>query len=165
MHYFAYGSNMSLARLQARILSARRIATGVLAEHSLRFHKSGKDGSGKCDAFQTMDAGDRVIGAVFSIDPLEKPHLDTIEGLGFGYDEKSVTVLSASGIEYRASTYYATRIDASLKPFSWYRHHVLVGARESALPEDYIRRIEAVEYLDDPDRERDLLERALHTAR
>jgi len=165
MNYFAYGSNMSLARLQARVPSAHRIASAVLSAHSLRFHKSGQDGSGKCDAFHTLDDGDSVIGAVFRLDPLEKPGLDLVEGLGFGYAEKSVSVICPSGVEHRASTYYATAIDLSLKPFSWYRHHVLVGAMESALPDDYIRRIEAVDHVEDPDRARDRLERALHAAR
>ena len=38
LNYFAYGSNMSLARLRARIPSAEKVGSFMLREHSLRFH-------------------------------------------------------------------------------------------------------------------------------
>ena len=42
--------------------------------------------------------------------------------------------------------------------------NVLVGAREASLPEDYIREhITSVNTISDPDRDRDLRERALHS--
>ena len=41
MKYFAYGSNMSFARLQARVPSARSLGCYALRQHDLRFHKSG----------------------------------------------------------------------------------------------------------------------------
>ena len=48
--YFAYGSNMSQRRLQARVPSATFLGIGILLGHALAFHKiSKKDGSGKCD--------------------------------------------------------------------------------------------------------------------
>jgi hypothetical protein len=67
MKYFAYGSNMSLARLQARTPSARRLGTAVLESHDLRFHKAGKDGSGKCDVVHTGGA-ECVYGVLYEID-------------------------------------------------------------------------------------------------
>jgi len=39
LRYFAYGSNMSLARLRRRVPSARRIAVATLPGYRLRFHK------------------------------------------------------------------------------------------------------------------------------
>ena len=162
LNYFAYGSNMSLARLRARVPSAEKIGPFILAGHSLRFHKCGRDGSGKCDAFVTNNAEDTVVGVLFTIDAHEKAHLDRIEGLGCGYEHKWVCVSDGSGLEYKAATYYASSMDGTLKPYSWYKHHVLVGARESGLPVDYINTIERVEHLDDPDSSRDRLERAVH---
>jgi len=41
MKYFAYGSNMSLLRLRARVPSAERIGMFTLVEHALRFHTNG----------------------------------------------------------------------------------------------------------------------------
>ena len=160
--YFAYGSNMSLSRLRARAPSARRLGCYVLAAHALRFHKSGMDGSGKCDAFLTADPGDRVVGVVFAIDPAEKAWLDEAEGLGAGYNEKTVTVEGEAGERLVATTYWATHINEMLKPYSWYKHHVLIGAREAGLPVSYIERIESVECLEDPDNNRDSIERAIH---
>lgn len=162
LNYFAYGSNMSLARLRARVPSAEKIGSFILAGHSLRFHKRGRDGSGKCDAFVTNSAEDIIVGVLFTIDADEKAHLDRIEGLGCGYENKWVCVSDGGGLEYEAATYYASSVDGTLKPYSWYKHHVLVGARESGLPVDYIHAIERVEHLDDPDSSRDRLERAVH---
>ena len=163
MNYFAYGSNMSLARLQKRVPSAGKIGSCVLRGHVLRFHKQGKDGSGKCDAFETRNIDDYLIGVLFRIDSRQKARLDAIEGLGYGYEEKWVSVRHQSGAQYQAATYYATRIDGALKPYSWYKNHVLVGAREATLPEDYIGGIEAVEHIEDPDSMRDEIERAVHS--
>jgi hypothetical protein len=50
-----------------------------------------------------------------------------------------------------------------LKPYAWYVNHVLVGARETLLPEDYIqKKIAAIEAIEDADRVRDALQRGIH---
>jgi len=160
--YFAYGSNMSLARLGARITGAQRLGVYHLKEHDLRFHKIGLDGSGKGDAFYTADSQDTVIGTLFEIDLEAKLILDEIEG--WGYDTKEIVISNGLGEEATAFTYYATEMDVSLKPYSWYHQHIVIGAREAALPEHYITRIEAVESIPDPDQERDSLQRAIHSS-
>lgn len=160
--YFAYGSNMSLARLGARTPSARRLGCYTLTAHSLRFHKVGRDGSGKCDALFTGNPRDTVSGVLFDIDAAEKWRLDEAEGLGKGYDEKLVTLTGATGEIVTAITYHATSLDVNLRPYSWYKHHVVVGARESGLAEAYIRWLESVESIDDLNRERDSMERAIY---
>lgn len=146
---FCYGSNMSQRRLQARVPSARFATVGELPGYRLRFHKSARDGSAKCNAEETGNPNDRVTGVVFEIANTEKPDLDRHEALGFGYDEKQVELKTGKGY-LKAWMYYATRINDSLKPFHWYKDHVLIGARESGLPADYIAQIEAVESIDDP---------------
>lgn len=163
MYYFAYGSNMSLARLRGRVSSAERLGCFSLSEHVLRFHKSSKDGSGKCDAYFTSNTDDAIYGVVFKIDPLEKSALDKAEGLGLGYDEKEVTVVANDGTSLSAITYYATNFDESLKPYSWYVNHVLIGAREASLPAAYIdTKIATIEMVEDSDRKRDAKQRAIH---
>lgn len=155
MLYFAYGSNMSAARLTARIPSASALETGLLYEHTLAFHKPGrKDGTGKCDAHHTGALSDYLLGVIYRIDPDHRSSLDRIEGLGNGYTTKDVTVMSVSGKEIKAFTYIATNINNDLKPFHWYKHHVVHGARENNLPSDYIERILLVESIDDPDQDR-----------
>ena len=149
--YFSYGSNMSTPRLVQRIPSARFVSVASLRGHKLKFHKRGHDRSAKCDIEFTDRASDFVYGIVFKYLASEKPNLDLIEGLGNGYNEKVVTVMSLSGREYQSVTYFATDIDKSLKPFHWYKEHVVRGAVEHGLPVDYIRTIESIVSVPDPD--------------
>jgi gamma-glutamylcyclotransferase (GGCT)/AIG2-like uncharacterized protein YtfP len=152
--YFAYGSNMSSRRLQARVPAARVIGTATLAGHRLAFHKfSHVDLSAKCDAFASLDESDRVIGVLYELPRSQKPALDEVEGLGIGYDEKRVQVHGPDG-HVEAFMYAATRIDASVKPFHWYKQHVIFGAKEHALPDAYLAFIDSFESIDDPDPER-----------
>ena len=162
MYYFAYGSNIAPARILERISSAELVSRGYLLNHRLSFHKVGQDGSAKCDAFETGNIRDCVLGALYRIDPAEKEQLDQVEGLGNGYDEKEVTIMSDSGKRMTALTYYATNIDTTLKPFHWYKGHVLIGARENDFPDEYIEQYLSVESIDDPDIERAERELAIH---
>ncbi len=155
MLYFAYGSNMSAARLKERVPSASALETGFLYGHTLAFHKVGrKDGTGKCDAHHTGAPSDYLMGVIYRIDPDHLSSLDRIEGLGNGYKAKDVTIMSVSDKKIKAFTYIATNINEDLKPFHWYKHHVLCGARENNLPSDYIEKISLVESIDDPDQDR-----------
>ena len=145
--YFAYGSNMSTARLTARTPSARVVGRGRLPNHALRWHKRGRDGSGKCDvAFAGARSTAVVWGVLYRIDCAEKADLDRIEGLGVGYDEHEVVVVTEAG-EIAARTYVARpgAVDPALRPRQWYKAHVLAGAREHGLPAPYVEMIERVE--------------------
>ena len=153
MRYFAYGSNLLLARLRERTPSARRIERGKLSAHRLCWHKRGAlDGSGKCDAFLTGDAADMVWGALFEIADMERARLDTAEGLGRGYRDTQVRIETAHGM-LTAFTYVATpdAVDATLVPFDWYRDLVVAGARESGLPDPYVTALASVTAICDPD--------------
>ena len=163
MHYFSYGSNMSSKRLLERVPSAKKVGTGVLEKHVLRFHKVGKiDGTAKCDALETGDPDNTVYGVIYRICESEKSLLDQIEGLGNGYEEKRVCVRMECGNLLEAYTYYATHIDTALKPLGWYKEHVLRGAKEHGLPEAYIRAIESIEDDEDADKERHTKELAIY---
>jgi gamma-glutamylcyclotransferase len=160
--YFAYGSNMSSRRLKARLPSATVIGPGALDGHRLAFHKvSTKDGSAKCDIVESCS--EQVLGVLFEIDETEKPMLDQLEGLGNGYEEKAVNIGLRSGASMRAFAYSATNIDASLRPYTWYKHHVLEGAREARLPPAYMELLERVGAIQDPDKEREASELAIYS--
>ena len=154
MHYFAYGSNLSLRRLRARVPSATPLGNAVLYGHQLRFHKRGRDGSAKCDAITTLAPDQRVLGVVFDIASTHKSDLDLVEGVGQGYETKTVRVELAYGGWLEAFTYSATLIDPKLKPYDWYKAHVLRGALEHQLAADYIQSIQDIESIPDPDQER-----------
>ncbi|MBB4343085.1 gamma-glutamylcyclotransferase [Rhizobium leguminosarum bv. viciae] len=160
--YFAYGSNMSTARLRERMPSCKPLGIATLPGHSLRFHKRSTDKSGKCNAFASeSDRG--VIGVLFSFDPAERAKLDKAEGVGKGYEHATVTVINDKGRRRKVLTYLATPdyIDDSLKPYGWYKDFVLAGGREHGLPSEYISEyIESVEPIEDPDKIRDNKRRA-----
>ncbi len=147
---FAYGSNMSSRRLRARTPSARAVGIGQLPGHRLMWHKAGRDGSAKCDVLATGQPHDAVWGVLYEIDAAERPQLDEAEGLGRGYQQRTVQVLSAAGT-VAAGVYQATDIDAALRPFDWYVAYVLHGAREHGLPADYLRELETIQAVVDAD--------------
>ena len=148
MFYFAYGSNMSITRLKKRVSSAVVKSIGSISGYVLKFNKISKDGSGKGDIEFTGNHDNVAYGVVYEIDDREKGNLDKAEGLGYGYDKKNVTVSTPEG-EIAAQTYYATKTDDSLKPYTWYMNHVITGAKENKLPGDYITMLEQVETIED----------------
>lgn len=155
--YFAYGSNMSTARLRKRVPSCKPLGIATLPGHALRFHKRSTDKSGKCNAFASGN-DNSVIGVLFSFDPAERAKLDEAEGVGSGYEHAMVTVINDKGRRRKVLTYLATPdyIDDSLKPYGWYKDFVLAGGREHGLPPEYIAEyIQSVEAIEDPNRTRD----------
>ena len=160
--YFAYGSNMSTARLRARMPSCKALGIATLPGHALRFHKRSADQSGKCNAVASSP-DDSVIGVLFSFDPAERPRLDAAEGVGSGYEHAMVTVINDKGRRRKVLTYLATpdSIDDSLKPYGWYKDFVLAGGREHGLPPEYVaEHIQSVGAIEDPDKTRDKKQRA-----
>ncbi|MDE0178311.1 MAG: gamma-glutamylcyclotransferase [Gammaproteobacteria bacterium] len=143
--YFAYGSNMSSERLRARTPSAISLGRARLPGYTLRWHKLGRDGSGKCDIEPSDAPGTAVWGVLYGINSTEKAGLDAVEGLGVGYDQHTVRV--ETGTVVREAITYKARpdmIDAALRPLDWYKAHVLHGATEHGLPDEYVARITAV---------------------
>lgn len=149
MYYFAYGSNMSVDRLKKRVPSSVVKGVGSISGCVLKFNKVSKDGSGKGNIQHTGNQDDIVPGVVYAFDKAEKPKLDKAEGLGQGYDEKTVTVSTSKG-KIQAVTYYATKTDNTLKPYTWYKDHVIKGAKENNLPEDYIAKLDQTDAIKDP---------------
>lgn len=153
---FAYGSNLCLQRIGARIGRVEPVGVGFVLGHQLRFHKHGRDGSAKADAYFTGGAGDRVWGVVYRVGRADKQRLDRFEGLGRDYFEFPVEVASPTGAVAEALMYRASPavIDPARRPFSWYIHLCATGARQHALPASWAAMIEAVEAVEDPQHER-----------
>ena len=161
--YFAYGSNMGHLRLRApsRAPSATFLSAAMVRGRELTFDKVGQDGSGKCDCAPASDSNAVVWGCVFEVAERDRATLDRAEGKGYGYDAATIEVETPSGIVV-AHTYLATRKSHHLKPFDWYKQHVMVGAKEAALPENYIARIVGAAAVPDPDDERRRRELAIY---
>ena len=147
---FAYGSNMSRARLEARVGACRSLGAARLDAYVLRYHKRGRDGSGKCDAYYTGALTDAMYGVVFELDQRQGERLDGFEGLD--YVRKTVEV-SIGGQPHEAFAYVVKpeAIQPNLSPFPWYHAFVLQGAIEANLPPDYIERLRTVVTVPDPD--------------
>lgn len=161
MLYFAYGPDISSRWLRQILPSARLTTRGWLGQHRLYFHKVGQDGSGKCDAFFTGNDRDNILGLIYEIDAAQKDKLAYCEEFVHGYSEKEVTIITDEGKKVEAFTYCARNIETSLKPFHWYKGHVLIGAREFDFPEEYIAKFLTVESIDDPETSRNSRELAI----
>jgi gamma-glutamylcyclotransferase len=149
--YFAYGSNMLSKRLKShdRSPSATAIDIGYVENRRLTFDKVSKDGSGKCDIESTCCQTDRVYGVIYEIPSIEKANLDKAEGLGKGYQEINIQVVTSKGI-ITAISYFATKKEPSLRPYHWYKLLVVTGAIEHGLPTDYIEWLKTFESIPDP---------------
>lgn len=153
IRYLAYGSNMLPRRIELRLGPCERVGAASLSGYELRFHKRGRDGSGKCDAFHTGNHGDALFGVIYSLSRDQRELLDEVEGSG--YVSREVAVRTRAGI-LTAYTYVAKEehVEDGLQPFSWYKSIVVAGARVHALPSHYIDLLTTVDALSDPDIER-----------
>jgi gamma-glutamylcyclotransferase (GGCT)/AIG2-like uncharacterized protein YtfP len=134
--YFAYGSNMSPARMRDRIAGAEPLGAAQLVGFCLRLDKRGADGSGKANLGD--DATQSVWGALYRIEASEWPRLDAFEA---DYERIAVEV-EWRGAPQAAQTYRSHRLTEHAVPFVWYKRLLIEGARAHALPEAWIRRLE-----------------------
>jgi hypothetical protein len=86
---------MAIRRLRKRAPRARFVAVYKLSQYDLRFKKTNKDGSGKCNAFFTGIDSDAVEGVVFEIDSKDIGALDNAES--YGYTKLNVEVVDFAG--------------------------------------------------------------------
>lgn len=147
MRYAAYGSNLHPRRLIARLPGAQLLGTADVPGWSLRFHKRGKDQSGKCDIVPSDNC---IHVAVYEFDGQLLRKLDGIEGEGY---ERNRLIVPGFG---DCQTYFAKTayVDGALFPFDWYREYVLIGARRHGFPGAYLSAIERIAVCSDPDEAR-----------
>lgn len=136
-----------------RAPSAKPIGIGYVEGRRLTFDKVSQDGSGKCDAEATGRNTDRVYGVIFEIALTDRAALGKAEGLGKGYAEESIEVVTVSG-KVQLETYIATKKELVLRPYHWYKAITVAGAVEHGLPKDYVEWLRAFESIEDPNVER-----------
>lgn len=145
-HYFAYGSNMSTARLQARVAAARPLGCVFVDGWQLCFDKPGRDGTGKANLTPAIAA--RVWGVLFEVPIDAWESLDRFEP---GYERSVFRFTRQSGEPVEAQGYvYPARGPGDAKPgrvieppSAEYLAHLLAGAREHGLPDPHIAWIES----------------------
>lgn len=152
LYYFAYGSNLLSARLQARVPSARFESAAALVGFRLAFNKRGADGSAKCNIVPGHES-DVVHGVIWCLRAGDKRALDAVEGPAYYCWWH---LLPAAGREYPVFTYVARpgMTTDERQPYDWYRAFVIAGAREHVLPGAYLDALHAVSDQPDPDPER-----------
>lgn len=136
MNYFAYGSNMSLARIQKRCPSAKVICVAVMRNHELCFDKPSSDGSAKANV--RKQKGANVYGVIYAIHNQDIPNLDIAEGEGVHYQRKQHRFVTAFGTIIKAQVYVAMKVTKdTIHPYTWYMQHITKGAAENNLPGVY----------------------------
>ncbi|MCB9337586.1 MAG: gamma-glutamylcyclotransferase [Lewinellaceae bacterium] len=155
MKIFAYGSNMNLNRLKARVPSANKISNGYIEGYELRCIKRSTDGSGKATVLKTDNNENKVWGVVFEINEKEKSRLDRAEGLGYGYNESIIQVRNGNEV-WNAQIYIADKeaIDENLIAYNWYKAFIVNGALENKLPENYCDGLKKIGSMQDKNDER-----------
>lgn len=132
-HYFAYGSNMSLPRLEARVGAVAVVGWASLTGYRHRFSKRGEDGSGKGNI--EIDASGVVHGVIYELGGAQLAALHPYES---GYRIIDVEVMArVASRSLRAVTYEALAPTAGLVPTAEYLAHYRSGMREHGLPEEY----------------------------
>ena len=142
MFYFAYGSNMSTARLRSRVPGAHPRGRAQLAEFSLIWNKPGRDGSGKANL--APETGGCVWGVVFELPAGGLERLDPHEP---GYRRELWRVTLDTGSELECATYRYPGGVAGLLPRDDYVAHMVSGAREHGLPAAYVEALARVPVL------------------
>ncbi len=144
IYYFAYGSNMSLSRMEERnckIISMRR---GVLQDYELNFTK--KSGKIRDTGFATVNPkdGEDVEGILYELHEMSLQILDKFEGYPKHYTREIVNILTEEGSQ-SAYVYIATPewIVKGLKPSKTYLEYLLDG--KNYLTESYFNKLKQTE--------------------
>ncbi len=128
--YFAYGSNMNPARMQARGLTVLEALPGHLPGYSLCFNKRAADRApGRAYANIRHQHGSVVEGVLYRLqDAGEIAKLDHFEGTPIYYSRERLTIVAAHGLQpawvYIANPAFRAE---GLLPSADYLAHLLAG--------------------------------------
>jgi len=142
--YFAYGSNMARAtfieRRRMQPLAVRRV---FLDDHRLCFDLPIGPGE-RGVANLIAEPGARTWGAAYLLHAAACDFLDRTEGTHRGFYRRiPIEVVADGGERLAAFAYQGDRRDARRKPSARYLGLLLDGARELALPDEYVAWLEA----------------------
>jgi len=130
--YFAFGSNMSRARLVGRIGAVKVLGAARLPDHRHRFSKRGSDGTGKGNI--EPHPGGVVHGVLYGLHAAQLDRLAEFEG---GYRRRDVMVVASQGAVL-AATFVALPPGTAPPPSEAYLDHYRRGIAEHGLPAAYL---------------------------
>ncbi|KAH8355610.1 hypothetical protein KR200_010061, partial [Drosophila serrata] len=154
-YYFGFGSNMLASRIHIQNPTAKRIGAGRLENYRLDFHTGSKNWLG-APATIVPTLGAHVYGSIWEIDMCNLKDLDDQESVPQGvYIPISVSVYSlTSDTSITCRAYHLTNqpqsevhnngaqdnnIPFDRQPSKTYLKVLVKGARESGIPEDYVK--------------------------
>jgi gamma-glutamylcyclotransferase (GGCT)/AIG2-like uncharacterized protein YtfP len=152
MRIFAYGSSLDFKQTRARCPSAQFVAKALLTDHKLCFPRYGSNRGCGVASVECAD-GDHVWGVVYDIADDDVPKMDKAEGFDPNrapdqncYNRAQITVLrdGNAGRPIAAFTYIAEPQANPPLPNANYRDTIVCGARAWELPDDYVKRLEAI---------------------
>ncbi|HDN19555.1 MAG TPA: gamma-glutamylcyclotransferase [Candidatus Acetothermia bacterium] len=119
---------------------------GWLCGYSLVFNKEANDGSGYANICPQRDSV--VYGVLYALTEDELQKLDQYEGVPCHYRRIILRVETKEGPQH-AECYVAVedKVKEGLKPRKDYLQHLIQGAKEHNLPEEYILKLRNVETL------------------
>ncbi|MBL4633125.1 MAG: gamma-glutamylcyclotransferase [Kofleriaceae bacterium] len=133
--YFAFGSNMSRARIQARTSEVLCLGAGRLDGFEHSFSYMGDDGSGKGNI--VLQAGASTWGVLYD---LNEDQATILHGYEVGYEIIQVSV-QRLGEQVQAYAYLSAQAHMALIPTSEYIGHYLLGMQENEFPDNYVAAI------------------------
>lgn len=146
--YFAYGSNMSRARLEQRVGPVHALGVGRLRDYRHSFTKRGRDGTGKGTIAPAP--GGLVLGALYKLTPTQFDALRAFEtgyrqirctvDIGLGDDDNAGSVaLPGTGQAdvIAACSFQAEQPVSPMTPTDEYVQHYMNGMRELGIPAAY----------------------------
>ncbi|MCJ8169170.1 gamma-glutamylcyclotransferase family protein [Atopomonas sediminilitoris] len=136
-YYFAYGSNMNPARMQARGLRFDQAELGRLSGYALCFNKRAHDRDGYAYANVRHARGEVVQGVLYRLcDGHEISKMDPFEGTPVFYSREVMPIETAAGIQ-PSWVYFANPAMRAegLLPAHGYMQHLLAG--KPFLSDDY----------------------------
>jgi cation transport regulator ChaC len=141
--YFAYGSNLLVEQIEARIGCILQVIRSRLRGYCFGF--TNRDESGQIYANIVPEPNGEVWGVVYLCDNEALEKMDSFEGVADGcYRRIPVTVELDSGERIEAIAYISGDefVSPPGKPSDEYLDRILSGARHRGLPEEHIRMIE-----------------------
>jgi gamma-glutamylcyclotransferase len=138
--YFAYGSNMASAEMEAWCPGYRFLGAARLPDHRLELRRrSIRWGGGAVDIVQAP--GESVWGALYELPEGALARLDAKEGEGAAYRRREVLV-ELGGEPHGAVAYEVIHKEPDeVAPTPEYARLLAQGARERRLPQRYVARL------------------------
>lgn len=134
-YYFAYGSNMDAARMEARKINFGSRFPGQISGFKLAFNKQAKNSNSGYANIVEAHAESIVEGIVYPVDMAEIQKLDVKEGYPDHYTRKLIQVNTPHG-NLEAWVYIAQpdKTAENLKPEQSYLDHLLAGKDFLSIP-------------------------------